>query len=124
MKITTFKNDVPEIIYRTNSSQNQSNYINIIMNSDEIETYFKESGRGKAMLDVVSEYIDQILKHNYSISLTSLPLYWLDVNQQIEVQDVVSMKSIFEKMVIIFQSAYWYTFLRDIQSLRLCQAPE
>lgn len=105
-KITTFKNDVPEIIYCTNSSEKQSNYINIIMNADEIEKYFKASGRGKAMLDVISEHIDQILKNNYNISLTSLPLYWLDVNQQIEVQDVVSMKSIFEISRLTIPLAY------------------
>lgn len=98
-KITGLDNSIiPEILYITNMAQeNHRAYpTNILISETDLNNLFVSSGRGQSAATVIEEHINKLIKNNSSISLSTLSLYWLDVNQQVIVNNTEFIKSYYE----------------------------
>lgn len=94
-QITGFDYDIPNYIYYSGDlSSNTTDYTNIQMTEKHIEEYFKLSKLGYGALEEVSIQIDQLLKSNANLSISNIPLYWLDVNQQVFMDKYYEIKRI------------------------------
>lgn len=84
---------IPDYIFVTSKDEFNrlvaEGYTNaFLVDSSFLENYFSISSNRKTCLDVIREMLYTNLSLNESISITALPIYWLEPNRIIEVEDI------------------------------------
>ena len=112
-------NSIPEIIFSSDEAEwvQRKGYGVALMGNDDIDKMFALSDQGQSALDVIQENIDNLIKSNTSVSLSSLPLYWLDVNQQIIVNNTEFQKMYYEIKRITIPLTYNGKMSMELNSL-------
>lgn len=97
--INGFIFNVPDIIYLTQNNEKvaqRTEYSTILMNEQQISTYFIISDQYKDMLSVLNTHLDALIQTNLTKSLTTIPVYWLDARQQVCLQDKNNYQQYYE----------------------------
>ena len=58
-----------------------------LVNSNEYSTLYKEGSTGKDAFTVIRDMLYKNTSFGEAITMTGVPLYFLDVNQRVEVED-------------------------------------
>ena len=78
---------IPNVIYIEEKNSSLLDYDQIIMSDDDIDKTFSISSKGYSIKDKIEQNLNDLIKNNFLMSIKLIPVYNLDVNQQIEIKD-------------------------------------
>lgn len=93
-----YNNDIPDVVFVLNTDEDRvaavKEYINMgqryVLYTEQQENYFLSSSSTASAFENVREMLYQNLTYNTSINITCLPIYYLEPNSLIYVQDELS----------------------------------
>ena len=91
--------------------------LNVIISKEQLNNLFINSSYNLSMIDTIQQQLDLNIKNNVSMSTTTLPLYWLDVGQQISFKDIFNEQKYFEMKRITIPLTYNGTMSMELMEL-------
>lgn len=79
--------DIPNFIYVEEINNNLLEYNQIKFSEKELTEYFTSSSQNLSIINQVETYINNLTQNMGSMSINIVPIYNLDVNQQIQIED-------------------------------------
>ena len=80
--------DIPNVLYvEQEIKDDMIDYLQIQFSWQELIDMFEQSAQGISIIDQVNNYLDNLFQSASAISMSIIPVYTLDANQQIQVEN-------------------------------------
>ena len=87
---------MPDVLFIRPKETGRLEYKNIKTTEEDMKKMFSISSQNLSGYDLIEQNLDNLIKNNISMSVTSIPLYWLEPNLQIIINDNDFLKQYFE----------------------------